>query len=286
MQPSDGAAQAPVRRRRSRWTFTRWQFGVVLVCLIAGMLLATARTYSQGKDISNRSVDLSAVVQDAEQRVQVADAQAAELQAQIDAAADGDISPQVESARAGVAALEPAAGLIPVVGPGLSVSMQDAPRDADGNYPDGVDPDDLVVHQQDVQSVVNAMWAGGAEAMTLQGQRVISTTAVRCVGNTLLLHGIVYSPPYVVSAIGDVGQLRRSLDDAPDIIIYKQYVQAYQLGYHVTSDADVTMPAYTGGLSLPHATPLVSNAPAAPAPPRTPSGPVTSPAGVVEPSGR
>ena len=96
---TDGAAQAPVRRTVGRrWTFTRWQVGVVLVCLIAGMLLGTARTYSQGKDISNRSVDLSAVVQDAEQRVQAADAQAAELQAQIDAAAEGDVSPQVESA--------------------------------------------------------------------------------------------------------------------------------------------------------------------------------------------
>jgi uncharacterized protein YlxW (UPF0749 family) len=244
MQPSDDAAQAPVRRRRSRWKFTRWQFGVVLVCLIAGMLLATARTYSQGKDISNRSVDLSAVVQDAEQRVQVADAQAAELQAQIDAAADGDISPQVESARAGVAALEPAAGLIPVVGPGLSVSMQDAPRDADGNYPDGVDPDDLVVHQQDVQSVVNAMWAGGAEAMMIMDQRVLTTSAVRCIGNTLLLQGRTYSPPFVVTAIGDAARMSAALDAEPGVRLLLQYVDKYKLGYEVSVLDSVTLPAY------------------------------------------
>ena len=66
--------------------------------------------------------------------------------------------------------------------------------------PAGADPDDYVIHQQDVQSVVNALWAGGAEAMMLQDQRVISTSAVRCVGNTLILQGRVYSPPYVITA--------------------------------------------------------------------------------------
>ena len=51
--------------------------------------------------------------------------------------------------------------------------------------------------------MVNALWSGGAEAMTIQGQRVISTTAVKCVGNTVVLHGIPYAPPYVISAIGN-----------------------------------------------------------------------------------
>jgi uncharacterized protein YlxW (UPF0749 family) len=109
---------------------------------------------------------------------------------------------------------------------------------------------------------------------------VISTSAVRCVGNTLLLHGVVYSPPYVVSAIGDVDQLRAALDAAPDIIIYKQYVQAYHLGYDVTTQKNVTMPAFTGGVSLAHATALDSPAadagPSVPA--RTPSPPATTPA--------
>jgi uncharacterized protein YlxW (UPF0749 family) len=92
--------------------------------------------------------------------------------------------------------------------------------------------------------------------MTLQGQRVVSTSAVRCVGNTLLLQGVVYSPPYVVSAIGDPTRLRAALDAAPDIVIYKQYVDAYKLGYLVKSQSQVAMPAYTGAVTLQHATPL------------------------------
>jgi uncharacterized protein YlxW (UPF0749 family) len=222
----------------------------VLVCLIAGVLLGTARSYSAGEDISNRSVDLSAVVRDAQQRVIAADAQAAQLQSQIDAAADGDVSPRVEAARAAVTALEPAAGLVAVVGPGISVSMSDAPRDTAGNYPAGVDPDDLVVHQQDVQSVVNALWAGGAEAMMIMDQRVLTTSAVRCIGNTLLLQGRTYSPPFVVTAIGDAAAMSSALDVEPGVQLLLQYVDKYPLGYEVKVVDSVQLPAYDGPVRM------------------------------------
>jgi len=220
------------------------------VCLIAGLLLGTARSYSQGQDIANRSVDLSAVVRDAQRRVLAADAQAAQLQSQIDTAAEGDVSPKVEAARAQVAALQPAAGLVAVTGPGLRVSMSDAPRDADGNYPAGVDPDDLVVHQQDVQSVVNALWAGGAEAMMIMDQRVLTTSAVRCIGNTLLLQGRTYSPPFVVTAIGDAAAMSAALDVEPGVQLLLRYVDKYQLGYEVTAVDSVELPAYDGPVRL------------------------------------
>jgi uncharacterized protein YlxW (UPF0749 family) len=249
VQPTDGETARP---RRARWRprTARWQIGVVLVCLIAGVLLGTARSYSQGEDIANRSVDLSNVVQDAEKRVLAADALAADLQSQIDAAGDGDVSPQVAAVRAVVSALEPAAGLIPVVGPGLKVSMSDAPRDADGNYPLGVDPDDLVVHQQDVQSVVNAMWAGGAEAMMIMDQRVLTTSAVRCIGNTLLLQGRTYSPPFVVTAIGDTAGMSAALDDEPGVQLLLQYVDKFKLGYELKVVDPVELPAYDGTVRM------------------------------------
>ena len=79
--------------------------------------------------------------------------------------------------------------------------LDDAPEK--GRAEAGRDVENAIVHQQDIQAVVNAMWAGGAEAMTIQGQRVISTTGIKCVGNTVILHGVPYSPPYEISAIGD-----------------------------------------------------------------------------------
>jgi len=256
-----------------------WRWAVPVAALLAGLLFATSANTSHGIDLRVSGHDDGVSFAARQQRTVIDQTkQLADLQKQVQAATSraAGTDSRVAQARDEAEANAAAAGMVPVTGPAVTVTLDDAPP-LPGSQKGSVPPDYLVVHQQDVQAVVNALWAGGAEAMTLQGQRVISTSAVRCVGNTLLLHGIVYSPPYVVSAIGDLTRLRQALDAAPDIIIYKQYVQAYDLGYDVTTQAKVTMPGYTGGLSLAHA----STAPAVPptassTPGRTPSAPVTS----------
>ena len=67
-------------------------------------------------------------------------------------------------------------------------------------------------------------------------QRVISTTAVKCVGNTVVLHGIPYAPPYEISALGDQARLRDALARSEPIQIYQQYVEAYGLVFQVESN--------------------------------------------------
>jgi uncharacterized protein YlxW (UPF0749 family) len=84
-----------------------------------------------------------------------------------------------------------AAGLVRMRGPGMKVTLDDSPLD---EAPTG-DINDLVIHSQDVQAAVNAVWRAGAEAVAINGQRLVSTSAVLCVGNTLLLNGTVHSPP-------------------------------------------------------------------------------------------
>lgn len=232
----------------------RWRVGAVVACLVAGLLIGVARVSAGGEDVGTRSVDLSVVVRDAQQRVLAADARAVELQDQVGRAAAGDVSPQVDQVMTQVDALAPAAGLVAVVGPGLQVSMSDAPRDSDGNYPTGVDPDDLVIHQQDVQAAVNALWAGGAEAMMIMDQRVLTTSAVRCIGNTLLLQGRTYSPPFVITAIGNAKAMSAALDREPGVRLLLQYVDKYHLGYEVTPLDEVELPAYDGPIRMKSAT--------------------------------
>ena len=147
-----------------------------------------------------------------------------QLQAQVDrlTAQSSPGNAAVSRVRHQADALAPMVGTRAVTGPGLKVTLDDAHRTA-ASLPEGFTADDIVVHQQDVQSVVNALWAGGAEAMMLQDQRVISTSAVRCVGNTLILQGRVYSPPYVITAVGDVQGMRQQLEVDPSVTIYRQY---------------------------------------------------------------
>jgi uncharacterized protein YlxW (UPF0749 family) len=131
------------------------------------------------------------------------------------------------------------------------VVLDDASAQPAGN---GVDPNQLVVHQSDLQAVVNALWAGGAEAMTIAGQRVIATSAVRCVGNTLLLNGDVYSPPFRVAAIGPSRTMLDRLDVSPGVKLFREAAGYYGLGYTIESKSNVDLPAFSGPIGLSYAT--------------------------------
>ncbi|MBV9089048.1 MAG: DUF881 domain-containing protein [Mycobacteriaceae bacterium] len=241
-----------VSRRRA------WRFGVPVVCLLAGALLGTTHGVSGGGEIrrsdSPRLVDL---VRDAQWSVDRLSAQRDSLAAQIDQVragpAGGDAA--VAALMARTAPLGVAAGTVPMHGSGLVVTLTDAQRDANGRFPRDASPDDLVVHQQDVQAVLNALWSGGADAVQLQDQRIIATSAPRCVGNTLLLNGRTYSPPYTVTAIGDVPAMQASLAAAPTVTLYKQYVVRFGLGYTEEPRADVQVAGSAGPITLHYAKP-------------------------------
>jgi uncharacterized protein YlxW (UPF0749 family) len=226
---------------------------VPVVLLLAGVLFTTTATTANGTELRNdRRPELTNLIAERKRQIADADIYAAALRRQIESQtgsqAGSDARVATEQAR-GDADLA-TAGLTAVHGPGLTVRLDDAPRRPDGSRAAGARPDDLVVHQQDVQAAVNALWAGGAEAMTIMGVRVISTSAVRCVGNTLLLDGRVYSPPFVVTAIGDPARLRLALDEAEGVRLFREAAADFGLGYEVKQEGDVSVPAYNGSISL------------------------------------
>ena len=89
----------------------------------------------------------------------------------------------------------------------------------------------------------------------MQDQRLINTSAPRCVGNTLLLNGRTYSPPYTLTAIGDVGRMQASLAAAPLVTLYKQYVVRFGLGYTEEPRDEVQVAAYKEPVLTHYATP-------------------------------
>ena len=112
------------------------------------------------------------------------------------------------------------------------MTLDDAPPGRPGDSrPGGLGPDDLVVHQQDVQAVVNALWRGGADGVQVMDQRLIATSAVRCVGNTLILQGRVYSPPFTITGLGDPDLLSQALAEEPNVQLFRAYVDIAGLGY-------------------------------------------------------
>jgi uncharacterized protein YlxW (UPF0749 family) len=232
-----------------------WRVLVPITALGAGLMFATSASTAQGTDLrGGRFSQLTELINKASDEVAGFESQAAVLRADVARAGQGAAasSSTVAAERNRSDVLAGPAGLSAVTGPGLAVALDDAPRPKDGQRPTSDNPDDLVVHQQDVQSVVNALWAGGAEAMTLMGERLVSTSAVRCVGNTLLIQGRLVGPPFVISAIGPTGGMRAALDDEPGVALFRRYVEDYGLRFEVVSRRALHLPAYDGPLELPH----------------------------------
>lgn len=217
-----------------------------IVAGLAGYLFVASSFTAEGTNLRTGGVeDLRGLVIARAQHVSELTDQVANAQKEVDAVSGDAIDPALT---AQIGALEQNTGLQPLTGSALVVELNDAPRVPGTNLPEGVGPDDLVVHQQDVQAVVNAMWRGGASGVQVMDQRIIATSAIRCVGNTLFLQGRVYSPPFVIKAVGNVSDLQNALNDEPGVVLYKQYVDKLDLGWKVSIDQDTTLPAWTGSI--------------------------------------
>lgn len=216
---------------------------------LAGFLFIASGITADGTNLRTGGLeDLRSLVLDRANKVGILQSKVDTLATEVNALSITKVDPALSSQ---ISQLEQATGLTPVSGSALRISLNDAPRDPGTQLPNGVVPDDLVVHQQDVQSVVNAMWRGGATAVQVMDQRVISTTAIRCVGNTLLLQGQVYSPPFIVTAIGNTPELQQALNDEPGVLLYREYVKRLNLGWDVSILNQTTIPAWQGSIELP-----------------------------------
>ena len=179
---------------------------------------------------------------DLQQQVDSLTTQLAALQE--DATPDGALERESER----IAELSPAVGLTEVRGPGVTVILDDAtPPDP---MPEDMTGDDYIVHQQDVQGVVNALWRGGASGLTVMGQRLVSSSAVRCVGNTVILQGRVYSPPFVIEAVGEVSRMTAALETDDSVQFFRDWAQVVGMRYEQTASREMVLPAYSGPLVI------------------------------------
>src|SRR5262249_18955770 len=165
-----GMTPRPHRRLRGPLS---WRLATPVVGLISGALFVVSAHNSEGTDLRpGRFTDLASLVRSDAQQVAGMKSQITSLKAQVTTLSGSVDNRQVQKLNRESASVKAQAGLEPARGPGISVTLSDAPQSTDQDTPDTVDnPNLLLVHQQDIQAVVNAMWKGGATAVTIQGQR-------------------------------------------------------------------------------------------------------------------
>ena len=246
------------RLRRPWGRPSAWAALVPVVALAAGLLFATSGQTARGTDLrGGEIIELSGLISQRRAALAQQTAEAEQLQTEVGRLTDQTAMQDgaVAAARAAGEELTLSAGLEALTGPGVRITLDDAPRRPDGSLPRGARPDDVVVHQSDVQAVVNALWAAGADGVAIMDQRLIATSAVRCVGPVLLLEGRTYSPPFEITAIGDIEAFLEELAASPQVAVFQDAVAAFGLTFSVRS-VEVQLPAHSGTPVMEYATPV------------------------------
>lgn len=253
---------ADPRHARTRRRPSAWRVGTPLVAVVGGALFAVSAVNSEGADLRpGRYDDLPSLVQAEKNQTTALTRRVARLEADTDRMSKALGDREVSRYQERIQRLQDPAGLSTVTGPAVRVTLDDASpeviEEAVADDPD-TNRNDYVVHQQDIQAVVNAMWRAGAEAVTIQGQRVVTTTGIKCEGNSVTLHGVPYPPPYEIVGVGDRRTLDRALADDDYLEIYRSYARAP--GGGVSWDVEgldrYAAPGYSGLVDREYAQPL------------------------------
>ncbi|PPK92182.1 uncharacterized protein YlxW (UPF0749 family) [Kineococcus xinjiangensis] len=240
----------------------------VLAALLGALLVTAAQVAAAGRPDADRG--RQELLQRVEERTAAADALAgatARLRAENERL-------QSRVAGAGAAAdaeradaLAPAVGALPVTGPGLEVVLADAAADAAGEATEGR------VVDRDLQLLVNGLWAAGAEAVAVDGQRLTALSAIRSAGAAVLVNYRPLVPPYEVEAVGDPAALQTGLAASPAGSYLRALEDNYGIGVSITRRDELLLPAAdTVGLRLAQPPGAPPAAGALPSPPVDASG--------------
>lgn len=227
-----------------------------IIWMILGLLLVTsfyAQQNIKALATGSRKKVLIATIKDLEQERNGLKSELERLRNKIseyekEAAADeGVLSTFTQK----LSSLELAAGLVPVQGPGIAVTLGDSP-----NVPPSKNPNDYIIHDTDIRSVVNALWSGGAEAISINNQRIVSSTSIRCAGNTVLVNSTRLATPYEIKAIGNKKQILEATEDDNEVKrLLGSYAETYNLIVNIEELDKITIPAYKGSLIVEYARP-------------------------------
>jgi uncharacterized protein YlxW (UPF0749 family) len=183
------------------------------------------------------------------------------LRAQIEAAEAEVLRFQEESTtssavlaqlNANLAAARLAAGLAAVRGPGAVIEIADSQR----VVPPGANPSSFIVLVDDLRDIVAALWASGAEAVAINGERLVATSSIYGVGASVLVNTAFLSPPFRIEAIGPDGLLDRFLSDAAFVGRVAQRIEFFGLEFATATADELTLDAFVGNTRFRWAVPV------------------------------
>ena len=224
---------------------------LILPALLFGLLVTLQwRTQQERSELTVRYnaplLDAASSLQNEQNSLK---AQLADLRTQLDdiqkgaasqSTASKDLQDQIEELRS-------AGGLVELTGDGVLVTLDDA-RGTSPSQASNVEKS--IAHNTDITDIINAAWRGGATAVAVNGERIVGTSSVYCVGSTIMVNGTLMSPPFSIVIMGPQDRLLAVFDDPNELRDIKQRRDVYGLGFRVTRASAMKVPAYAGALNV------------------------------------
>jgi uncharacterized protein YlxW (UPF0749 family) len=258
---------------------------LIIAAILIGGLLGTSAMALRAPTTAASKIKQD-LVHRIEDRRAHADAQTRLIQTLRDQINTAQAAALSEQSQTGLAAelskLELASGTVPVTGPGLVLSVDDAPAKAEPIAPDAnprtaTGPDQGKVTATDLQVIVNGLWEAGGEAISINGHRLTTRSAIRSAGAAILVDYRPLTRPYIITAIGDPGSLMVQFADNNGGSYLQSLMNNYQIRSDIQNRTSVVVPGEPT-LSLQKAQPVQSavTSPAATGRPTTAGAPTTT----------
>jgi len=229
----------------------------IIVALVTWQIKGVKKTTAVERQYNKEVVQLRQMYQSEMERTEDFQNQISSLQDEnkklVNQIAEGDGGSAAKLLKEKLDKTEAAAGLTDVKGTGIIVTLKDGSLD---QLPEGipVDAGYGIVHDTNIQLVVNELKAAGAEAISINDERVLATTEIRCVGPTVSINNIKEAAPFIIKAIGDAETLENSLK-LPGGALTQMGI--YGIEYSVERSDEVYINRYTGVVDFKYAETVV-----------------------------
>jgi uncharacterized protein YlxW (UPF0749 family) len=236
----------------------KWQMPVTIACLLTGMFAVSAyRTQSAYLDARpdiNKNKNLVSMIQYLESETKSMGNHVDQLRSEIDTIqkTQASGSKNAEKLQKEIERLTFTTGLSDVTAPGIIITLDDnklgadAAKTADATQ---YNPEDYIVHDKNLLYLTTALRNAGAKSISINDQRVITSTDIRCVGTVIMVNSLRLAPPYIIKAIGDPNQLVLEIQKSDEYI----YIQSKNLPMQIVKQDKITIPAYNGRIKFTYA---------------------------------
>lgn len=230
----------------------KWLVPITLVCILSGFFLAfqlkVQASNTNVNPLSQKNTNLVTIIKDLEKEIKIQENQIEKTRNDLNALQSQQSSRKIQELKSQLDRLKIMAGLTPVVGTGIIIVIDDNKAGLKANPND--DPNKYIVHYEHILNLVSELKVGGAEAISVNGQRLITTSEIRCVGNVILVNTTRIAPPFEIRAIGSPKLLAEIVANGE-----LELLKASHFPVTLQEATELIIPAYKGELQFNYSQP-------------------------------